>query len=139
MIISKFFKEQCFLQTVSFLVLTFSGKSLVGKEKAIQTAEKEDLKPNPDPVFFVSLVGVDERGIIDENEHIFDIYTRLYDFLGCDVKVISAQDLWDFYESKHKGADRQTVDIYKAAEFFVKQHPNGHYVVDECPFRADGK
>ena len=110
----------------------------MGKEKAIQTAEKEDLKSNPDPVFFMSLVGVNGKGIIDEDEHIFDIYTKLYHFLGCDVKVKSAQDLWDFYESKHKGADRKEVDIYRAAEFFVEQHPNGHYVVDECPFREGG-
>ena len=58
----------------------FAGKSLIGKEKAIQTAEKEDLDPNPNPVFFISLVGVDENGFVDEHERIFDLYTELYDF-----------------------------------------------------------
>ena len=82
----------------------------------------------------MSLVGVNQKGIIDAHEHIFDIYTRLYDFLGCDVKVFSAQDLWDFYESQHKGADRNKLDIYTLADFFVEKHPTGHYVVDECPF-----
>ena len=114
----------------------FSGKSLISKEKAIQTAEKEELKLNPDPVFFMSFVGVDSKGFVEEHEHIFDIYTKLYDFLGCDVKVISAQDLWDFYESKHPGAKREETDIYTMAEFFVDQHSNGHFVVDECPFKA---
>ena len=108
---------------------------MIGKERAFQTAEKEDLKPNPDPVFFISLVGVDEEGFVEEHEHIFDIYTKEYDFLGCNVKVISAQDLKDFYESNHTSCHRKMIDIYTAAEYFVEQHSNGHYVVDECPFR----
>ena len=121
------------------LLYDFSGKSLIGKEKAIQTAEKESLKKNPAPVFFISLVGVDKKGFVDVHEHIFDIYTKLYDFHGsnqCNVNVKSAQDLWDFYESKHKGADRSKIDIYQIAKFFVEQHSNGHFVVDECPFRG---
>ena len=68
------------------------------------------MKLNPDPVFFISLVGVNEKGIIDEDEHIFDIYTKLYDFLGCDVKVLSAQDLLDFYKSKHTADDVDGAD-----------------------------
>ena len=81
-----------------------------------------------------------EYGNVEEHEHIFDIYTKLYDYiLGSDVKVISAQDLWKFYESKHKGTDRSKIDVYKVAEFFVDQHPNGHYVIDECPFKTNSK
>ena len=57
--------------------------------------------------------------------------------MGHDVKVKSAQDLWDLYEVNHKGADRKNIDVYTAAEYFVEQHSNGHYVVDECPFKAD--
>ena len=87
----------------------------------------------------MSFVGVDVYGFAKEHEHIFDIYTKEYDFLGCDVKVISAQDLWDFYESTHLGADIEAIDVYTMAEFFVDQHPNGHFVVDECPFRGRGK
>ena len=105
----------------------------------IQTAEKQESNLNPDPVFFVSLVGVDKYGFVKEHEHIFDIYTKKYDFLGCDVKVISAQDLWNFYKSKHRfviEADREKIDVYTMAEFFVEQHSNGHFVVDECPFKA---
>ena len=102
----------------------FSGKSLISKEKAIQTAEKEELQLNPDPVFFMSFVGVNSIGFVEEHEHIFDIYTKEYDFLGCDVKVISAQDLWVFYKSKHPRADRKKVDVYTMAEFFVDQHTN---------------
>ena len=94
------------------------------------------MKPNPDPVFFMSFVGVDFYGFVKEHEHIFDIYTKEYDFLGCDVKVLSAQDLWDFYKSKHRGADRSKIDVYTMAEFFVDQHSNGHFVVDECPFKG---
>ena len=94
------------------------------------------MKPNPDSVFFMSFVGVNPRGFVEEHEHIFDIYTKEYDFLGCDVKVISAQDLWDFYESKHPGADKKKIDIYTMAELFVDQHSNAHFVVDECPFKS---
>ena len=118
-------------------MISLLGKSLIGKEKAIKTAETESLKSNPAPVFFLSSVGVDDEGFVEEHEHIFDIYTKLYDFLGCDVKVISAQDLWDFYKSKHPEADRKKIDIYTMAEFFVDQHSNGHFVVDECPFKGD--
>ena len=71
--------------------------------------------------------------IAAEHEHIFDIYSKGYDFLGTNVKVKSAQDLWSFYESKNKGADRKNFDIYFLIEYFVKHHPNGHYVLDEFP------
>ena len=116
----------------------FLGKSLISKEKAIQTAEKEESKLSPDPVFFMSLAGVNVRGLVEKHEHIFDIYTKEYDFLGCDVKVKSAQDLWDFYKSKHPAANRGEIDVYTMAEFFVDQHWNGHFVVDECPFKGYG-
>ena len=127
------------------------------------------------------MVGADEEGYVDEHEHIFDLYTKLYDFQGTNVKVISAQDLRDFYESKHKPAftsvesghkmshkrktfrdffsskkkidkrkeieyskeidveperpDKREIDVYKMAEFFIGEHSNGHFVLDECPFR----
>ena len=87
----------------------------------------------------MSLVGVYARGFVKRYEHIFDIYTKEYDFIGCDVKVISAQDLWSFYESKNPKADRKEIDVYTIAEFFVDQHPNGHFVVDECPFKSFNK
>ena len=111
----------------------------------MQTAEKEKheeaigSKPKADSVFFVSLVGVDEKGNVDKHEHIFDIYTKGYDFLGHDVKVLSAQDLWKFYKKRHMFASRKKVNIYRVAEFFVKKHRNGHYVFDECPFLPNGK
>ena len=93
------------------------------------------MKINSAPVFFLSLVGVDEYGVVDEHEHIFDIYTKLYDFGGSNVIIINAQDVFDFYKSKHKMVDRKKMSIYKLADFFVEYHPNGHFVVDECPFR----
>ena len=107
------------------------------------------MKSKADPVFFISLVGVSDKydktgmlkkeGIVDEDEHIFDIYTKTYDFLGCDVHVVSAQDLWAFYESKNNGADRTQADIYILVDYFVQSHPNGHYVLDECPFLMVGE
>ena len=124
----------------------FSGKSLIGKERAIQTAEKQDNNSNPEPVFFISLVGVDRKGFVEEHEHIFDIYTKEYDFIGSNVKAVSAQDLRNFYTKHHKIATfcnflrGREVNVYTMAEFFVDQHPNGHFVVDECPFlEASGK
>ena len=82
----------------------FPGKSLISKEKAMQTAEKEDLKLNPDPVFFMSFVGVNSKGFVEEDEHIFDIYTKEYDFIGSNVKAVCAQDLRNFYTKHHKMA-----------------------------------
>ena len=103
-------------------------------------AEKENnlkdqgLKQKVDPVFFISAVGVDKWGKVEEDEYIFDVYTRLYDFLGSDVRVITAQDLWHFYKSKNKGADRMKVDIYTLIEFFVQHHMEGHFTLDESQF-----
>ena len=135
--------------------MSISGKSLICKEKCIQRAEEEHaakisgLKLKTDPVFFISLVGVSDKydktgmlkkeGIVDEDEHIFDIYTKTYDFLGSDVQVKSAQDLWAFYESKYNGVDRKDADIYILVEYFIQSHPNGHYVLDECPFLMVGE
>ena len=116
-----------------------SGKSLISKEKCIQTAEKErfaedfGLKFKADEIFFISLAGVNDEGIVDKDEYIFDIYTKVYDFHGVAVKVISAQDLWAFYESKKKRADRKKVDIYILVEYFIRHHRHGHFVLDECP------
>jgi len=78
-------------------------------------------------VFFISLVGVDEKGFVDDHEHIYDIYTKLFDFWGrkatlkgfhgntvshcmhCarNLNVISAQDLRDFYTFKQNRYDRK--------------------------------
>ena len=85
------------------------------------------------------MVGVDSKGLVDEHEHIFDIYSREYDFFESDVKPISAQDLWNFYKYRHKDADRSKIAVYTMTEFFIEQNSNGHFVVDECPFRRRGK
>ena len=143
-------------------MLHISGKSLICKEKCIQKSEKEQFakdvgsKLKADPVFFISLAGVTERkivnhdafnanslmdvikdGTVDNDEYIFDIYTKVYDFDGSHVKVISAQDLLAFYESKNKGARRRDVDIYDLVEFLIQHYPNGHFILDECPFLAE--
>ena len=76
-------------------------------------------------------------GIVDEHEFLFDIYSKLYDFVGSNIRVISAQDLWQFYESKNKGAKRVHFDIYFLVEFFIQHHSNGHFILDECPFLAN--
>ena len=78
---------------------------------------------------------MDENGFVDEHEYIFDLYTKLYDSQGSNVKVISAQELHSFYISNHKMEAGKKVDVYIMAEFFVEKHSNGHFVVDECPFR----
>ena len=129
-----------------------SGKSLISKEKAIQTSENERKKEvtgiggPANQVYFISMVGVNELGIVDEHEYIFDIFTKKYDFLGSNVQVISAQDLWKFYLEKNpevmifnkfilrKAADRENINIYQLVEFFIRHHPSGHYILDECPF-----
>ena len=91
------------------------------------------LKSKAGPVFFLSLVGVNKRGFVDEYEYIFDLFTKIYDFQGSNVQVISAHDLWAFYESKNKGANRVDVDVFILVEYFVQNHANGHFIIDECP------
>ena len=116
-----------------------SGKSLISKEKALQTSEKEEdaenmgLKPKAVPVFFISLVGADFRGDVQKEEGIYDIYTKEYDFKDSAVMVKSAQDLWDDY-AQNNGSDRKSIDIYALVEHFVQQHPDAHFILDECPF-----
>ena len=97
------------------------------------------IKDKTNPVFFISMVGVSIYGIVDDHQHIFDVYTKLYDFLGSNVQVISSQDLWVFYENRNNGADKRKINIYQLVEFFVCHHLNGHFVLDECPFLVDGK
>ena len=92
------------------------------------------LKQTASPVFFISLVGVDRYGEVDDHESIFVIYTKKYDFTSSDVLVKSAQDLWDFYELSHPGSDKKKIDIYTLVEYFVQSHPDAHYVLDEVPF-----
>ena len=94
-------------------------------------AEDVGLKAKADPVFFISLVGVNMSGIVEENEYVFDIYTKAYDFHGSHVKVISAQDLRAFYKLKSGQTNR---DVYFLVEYFVKHHQHGHFILDECPF-----
>lgn len=101
--------------------------------------EELGLKTKADPVFFISMVGVNEKGIVDEYEHIFDLFTKMYDFHGSDVHVISAQDLWHFFASKNKVVNRENVDIYILVEYFVQHHPEGNFVTDECPFLKGSK
>ena len=123
-----------------FILLLLSGKSLISKERCIQTAEKEMFaedagsKFKSNPVFFITLVGVGVTGIVDNDEYIFDIYTKAYDFQESHVIVVSAQDLWAFYKSKNKGAVREKFDIYYLVQYFIKHHQHGHFVLDECPF-----
>ena len=113
---------------------------MVCKEKANKTAEHEEnlanlgIKPIPASVFFISLVGSDPFGKVDDNEHIFDIYTKMYDFHATDVIAKSVQDLWEWQEEKNKGIDKSKIDVYTLVENFVMEHPNAHYVLDECPF-----
>ena len=54
------------------------------------------LKSKADPVYFISLVGAVEKGFVEQNERVFDLYTKMCDFTDIDVQVISEQDLSDF-------------------------------------------
>ena len=65
----------------SSILVVFVGKSLVCKEKAVQVAEQEGQKSQPRTVYFISLVGANKYGRVYEVEGIYDVYTKLYDFL----------------------------------------------------------
>ena len=104
----------------------------------------EALNPKPRPVYFISLVGVDMKGKVDDHEHIFDLYTKLYDFDGVNVKVLSAQDLLSFYQRhsifqrmRHQLHNYKKTDIYNLVKFFIQSNPDGHFILDECPFMPD--
>ena len=62
------------------------GKSLICKEKWIQADEKErnlvneGLKSSADPSIFISMVGVNGWGNVDEHEHLFDIFLNYLTF-----------------------------------------------------------
>ena len=60
-------------------------------------------------------------------------------FLGVMSKQSALKIFGIFYKYMHKNADRKKIDIYTMAELFVEQNSNGHFVVDECPFRGTGK
>ena len=118
---------------------------MICKEKAIQTAEDEAQNPKPRPVYFISLVGVAKHGKVDDDEHIFDLYTKLYDFDGADVEVLSAQDLLSFYQRQNilqrmrrRYRNVTNTDIYSLVKLFIQSNPDGHFILDECPFLANG-
>ena len=67
----------------------------------MQEAEKEGQNTHTRTVYFISLVGVGRDGNVDVVEYIYDVYTKLYDFLSTDVKILSAQDLWNIYQKQH--------------------------------------
>ena len=109
------------------------------------------LKSKAVPVFFLSLVGVDEVGKVDDPESIFDIYSKTFEFLTSDVTFMSAQDLKAYYDFQNNVSDSYNVSkclqceqevytrsrkqgIYTLVEYFVKNHPDAHYVLDEVPF-----
>ena len=98
------------------------------------TAENTGEKLKADPVFFLSLVGVDKWGKVEEHEHLFDIHSKAYDVLGEHVTIKSAQDLFDFYMQRQTPPFNPDLDIYQLTQFFVSQNSHAHFVIDECPF-----
>ena len=85
------------------------------------------------------MVGTNGRGIVDEYEHIFDIYTKLYDFKSSDVHIKSAQDILEYYQANNKGNDIKNIDVYTLVEYFVQKHPDAHFVLDEVPLLKPDK
>ena len=100
-------------------------------------AENLKSKLKADPVFYISLVGTDPLTGVDEDVYIFDLYTQFYEFFGTDVKVISSQDLWQFYEKDNPTSKKKDVNVYVLLEYFVEHHSTGHFIIDECPFLLD--
>ena len=83
-----------------------------------------------DQVFYISLAGVDNHGRVTKHLQIFDICTKLYDFLGTDVIAVNSQDLLAFatVHGKHN-----ITGIYQLVAYYIEHHNDGHFFIDECP------
>ena len=110
----------------------FIGKSLIVKEKAIQLAyDEENAQYNKeklvaDPIYYISLLGVEDNGVVENDDYIFDTYTKLYDFCGTDVNVINAQDLWQFFEKNYSQSDSCCTNYMATSSFSYTCHEQLH-------------
>ena len=108
-----------------------TGKTVISKQKSIETAENDETKE----VYFISLVACDGWGRpIGETPYVFDICTKHFDLKNTKVNAIDVPYLLNFFKN-HRLTDDEDIsnNVYRLLEFFVRNKPNGHFVVDEVP------
>ena len=89
-------------------------------------------------IYFISLLGADQKGKPRRLQFIFDLVTKWYDFRNTNVKMVDVRMLCDNYENT-TGKDSSDVDVYTISLQFIKDHPNSHYLFDEVPFIENGE
>ena len=111
-------------------LISFTGKTLVCKEKAIQLDTDAPIGKN---VLYISLLNTDGEGNPTAFQFVFDLITRWYDFGSTNVIFMDVRDLCAHYE-KRTGKKSLSVDVYTLSLQFIEDHPNSHFVFDEVPF-----
>ena len=102
----------------------------MAKEKALRT---NDQFPSMN-VYFLSLAASNKYGVPEKHRSIFDILSQEYDFQNTKVNFVDAQELQSFYKENNKSCGTQTgVDVLKLTEFFIEQHPDCSFILDEVP------
>jgi hypothetical protein len=101
----------------------------VSKQKAIQIdSDGSDNKK----VFYVSLLGSDDKGKPKKWRYVFDIITKKYDFFQTNVQAKDVRDLCDHYQQTTNN-DSSNKNVYELCLHFIKDHKNSHFILDEVP------
>lgn len=123
------------------------GKTLIVKHKAMHTSDQEEeadgagMNKKICSVYFISLVGaLGKSNAIEEEEGLFDLYTKFYDFYHKEnskrkIIVKTAKDIQNWFNSLNFEMDNMgRKNVYTMVEAFIKLHSNAHFFIDECPF-----
>ena len=87
------------------LNISFSGKSLVSKERVIRTKEEDAANK----VFFISMVATNFRGVPEKWLYLFDLLTKDIDLSHSGAEVVGMSDLIKHYK------------LYHLKQFYLKQ------------------
>lgn len=102
-----------------YFCYTFAGKTVISKQKAIQTAEEDETKD----VYFISLVGSTDTGKPMDTRCILDICTKEYDFKSTKVKAIDVPSLLDFLRKQRSHVDIDDIIENTLSSLFEDKSP----------------
>ena len=107
----------------------------MAKEKALR---HNDQFPSMN-IYFLSLAASNKYGVPEKHRSIFDILSEEYDFQNSNVTFIDAQQLRSFYAENNTSMLKKTdVDVLTLTEFFIEQHPDCSFILDEVPVLKKG-